>query len=149
MKKILVVAFVCVLTSGIAAFSFAGERTTVDTCVDVSRLTKESECLGELRILMYHNTLAPNRKESVYCINQNHLRRDFEYLKTRGYNVVSCDYVIKTVYAGRKLPDKAVILTFDDGYLNNIKYAQPLLEEYSYSALFSVVGDYTKFDRTN
>lgn len=149
MKKILIAAFVCVLTLGVAAISLIDHRIAVKTCSASSEISENRECLGELRVLMYHNTLAPNRKESVYCINQNHLRADFEYLKTHGYNVVSCDYVIKTVYAGKRLPDKAVMLTFDDGYLNNIKYAQPLLQEYSYSGLFSVVGDYTRLDKTN
>ena len=133
----------------ILLISVGCQSAKTEACASVVNKADERECLGELTVLMYHNTLAPNKKESVYCINQNHLRKDFEYLKTNGYNVVSCDYVIKTVKAGKKLPSKAVILTFDDGYLNNIKYAQPLLEEYGYTGLFSVVGDYTRLDKTN
>lgn len=104
-------------------------------------------CLGDLTILMYHNTLAKGKKQSVYCINQDNLRKDFEYLKNNGYNVISCQSLIEHVDNGVALPDKAVILTFDDGYLNNITYALPLLEEFGYSGLFSVVGDYTAFDK--
>ncbi|MDE6362513.1 MAG: polysaccharide deacetylase family protein [Clostridia bacterium] len=104
-------------------------------------------CLGDLTILMYHNTLAKGKKQSVYCINQDNLRKDFEYLKNNGYNVISCQSLIEYVDNGVALPDKAVILTFDDGYLNNITYALPLLEEFGYSGLFSVVGDYTAFDK--
>mgnify|MGYP006990138626 CR=1 FL=1 len=36
-------------------------------------------CLGDLIILMYHNTLAKGKKQSVYCINQDALRKDFQY----------------------------------------------------------------------
>lgn len=104
-------------------------------------------CLGDLTVLMYHNTLAKGKKQSVYCINQDSLRRDFEYLKQNGYSVISCKKLLECVDGGMPLPDKAVILTFDDGYLNNVTYALPLLEEYGYSGLFSVVGDYTKFDK--
>lgn len=104
-------------------------------------------CLGDLTILMYHNTLAKGKKQSVYCINQDNLRKDFEYLRNNGYNVISCQSLIEHVDNGVALPDKAVILTFDDGYLNNITYALPLLEEFGYSGLFSVVGDYTAFDK--
>ncbi|MDE6869400.1 MAG: polysaccharide deacetylase family protein [Clostridia bacterium] len=104
-------------------------------------------CLGDLTILMYHNTLAKGKKQSVYCINQDSLRKDFEYLKNNGYNVISCSSLIEYVDGGTPLPDKAVILTFDDGYLNNMTYALPLLEEFGYSGLFSVVGDYTLFDK--
>ena len=103
--------------------------------------------LGDLTILMYHNTLAEGKKQSVYCINQNNLRKDFQYLKDNGYSVISCKDLIYCVDNGEALPDKAVILTFDDGYLNNMTYALPLLEEFGYSGLFSVVGDYTLFDK--
>lgn len=149
MRKVFVIAVICLAVSYIAAFAFSSESISSEDNIEIESVSQDRECLGELSILMYHNTLAPNKRESVYCINQNHLRKDFEYLKTHGYNVVSCDYVIRTVKAGKKLPDKAVVLTFDDGYLNNIKYALPLLEEYGYSGLFSVVGDYTRLDKTN
>ena len=104
-------------------------------------------CLGDLTVLMYHNTLAEGKKQSVYCINQDCLRRDFEYLRQNGYTVISCKTLLDCVDSGISLPDNAVLLTFDDGYLNNVTYALPLLEEYGYVGLFSVVGDYTKYDK--
>lgn len=102
-----------------------------------------------LTVLMYHNVLAKGKKESVYCIGEDALERDFEYLENHGYNVVSCAEIIDAVYAGERLPERAVLLTFDDGYLNNVKYALPLLRKYGYTALFSVVGDYTLLDKSN
>ena len=120
------------------------------TSADVATMGEQSSsqtCLGDLTILMYHNTLAKGKKQSVYCINQDSLRKDFEYLKANGYNVISCKCLIEYVDNGQALPDKAVILTFDDGYLNNMTYALPLLEEFGYSGLFSVVGDYTVYDK--
>lgn len=116
--------------------------------VDETLAAGDRECLGKLTVLMYHNTLAPDKRECVYCINQNHLRNDFEYLKINGYNVVSCKDIFKAVDGKKNLPENAVLLTFDDGYLNNLKYAAPLLAEYGYSGLFSVVGDYTRLDKT-
>ena len=148
MKRVCATVFICFSVCVVLAFAVCCNGNG-DAFICEASTADERECLGELTVLMYHNTLAPNKRESVYCINQNHLRKDFEYLKTNGYNVVSCDYVIKTVGEGKKLPSKAVIITFDDGYLNNLKYAQPLLEEYGYSGLFSVVGDYTRLDKTN
>ena len=117
---------------------------------DVATISEQGNsqtCLGDLTILMYHNTLAKGKKQSVYCINQDSLRKDFQYLKDNDYNVISCKSLLDYVDNGRSLPDKAVILTFDDGYLNNMTYALPLLEEFGYSGLFSVVGDYTIYDK--
>lgn len=113
----------------------------------VGKDANSQTCLGDLTILMYHNTLAEGKRQSTYCINQNNLRKDFEYLKDNEYNVISCKSLIECVDNGTPLPDKAVILTFDDGYLNNMTYALPLLEEYNYVGLFSVVGDYTAYDK--
>ncbi|MDE6189455.1 MAG: polysaccharide deacetylase family protein [Clostridia bacterium] len=144
MKRVLSLVLVCIfaLTVVTLAVGCDMERSVAATCFTGGR-----ESLGDLTVIMYHNTLAPYKKESVYCINQNHLREDFEYLKIHGYNVVSSKQVINAAQNGRKLPEKAVMLTFDDGYLNNLKYAAPLLEEYGFVGLFSVVGDYTEFDK--
>jgi peptidoglycan/xylan/chitin deacetylase (PgdA/CDA1 family) len=168
MKKvfaILIITLVCVLVAASAgACIFIAGFTAFDKASDgyanaasaaypnEEPVSKGNEnisqsSLGDLTVLMYHNTLARGKKQSVYCINQENLRRDFEYLKQNGYNVISFKRLTECVDNGVYLPDKAVLLTFDDGYLNNVKYALPLLEEYGYSGLFSVVGDYTKFDR--
>lgn len=136
-----------IILIGLMILTFAPAAGRLQDTPAISNSVEKAAFLGDLTILMYHNTLAPDKKECVYCINQNHLRQDFEYLKTGGYNVVSCERVIDCAQTGKKLPDKAVMLTFDDGYLNNLKYAAPLLEEYGYVGLFSVVGDYTAYDK--
>ncbi len=116
---------------------------------NVQSLSAPGQNGDALIVLMYHNVLKKGKRESTYCIGEDALERDFGYLKTHGYNVVSCAEVIDAVYAGKSLPDNAVMITFDDGYLNNVKYALPLLEKYGYTALFSVVGDYTLLDKSN
>lgn len=122
---------------------------TLDMSKDKTSLSQKSQHLGDLTILMYHNVLKKDKKESVYCINENSLREDFEYLKKNGYKVIDFKTLLKSVDNASLLPEKAVIITFDDGYLNNVKYALPLLKEYDYSALFSVVGSYTLLNSSN
>lgn len=149
MKKF--VLSLCIISLTLTATAFCCGFCHVDgvntQVVAMSEQGNSQTSLGDLTILMYHNTLAKGKKQSVYCINQDNLRKDFQYLKDNGYNVISCKSLIDCVDNGRALPDKAVILTFDDGYLNNMTYALPLLEEFCYSGLFSVVGDYTLYDK--
>ena len=44
---------------------------------------------------------------------------------------------------GDDLPEKPVMVTLDDGYLNNLTYILPILEELDIKAVISVVGSYT------
>ena len=41
------------------------------------------------------------------------------------------------------LPEKPIIITFDDGYYNNLGYAVPLLKKYNMKGVISIVGKYT------
>ena len=47
------------------------------------------------------------------------------------------------VYEGKQLPEKPVILTFDDGYFNNYSYVFPMLKKYNSKAVISIIGYYT------
>lgn len=146
MKKVALSIICLVLAVAAVGVGSVGDRSTA-AATQSSGEGYSQTCLGDLTILMYHNTLAKGKKQSVYCINQDNLAKDFEYLKKNGYNVISCKSLLQYVDDGLTLPDKAVILTFDDGYLNNMTYALPLMEEYGYSGVFSVVGDYTLYDK--
>jgi len=93
-------------------------------------------------IIMYHSVLKDPARTGEYVITPDMLRSDFEYLKKHGYTAVSASELISYVHDGTPLPEKPVMITFDDGFLNNIEYALPLLREYSMCAVISVVGAY-------
>ena len=50
--------------------------------------------------------------------------------------------VIDFVLNGTPLPEKPVMLTFDDGYYNDYVYAYPLLKKYNSKMVFSPIGRY-------
>lgn len=51
--------------------------------------------------------------------------------------------LINYVYNDASLPEKPIIITFDDGYYNNLSYAVPLLHKYNMKAVVSIVGEYS------
>lgn len=58
--------------------------------------------------------------------------------------------LINYVYEDIPLPEKPIILTFDDGHYNNYTYLYPLLEKYDMKAVISIVGQYTdNYTKTN
>lgn len=147
-----VLACFLIFLSAVTAAAALREVTDAASFMQVDSQVQTKECFSDgstLTVLMYHNVLKEGKKQSTYCIGEDALKRDFEYLRKNNFNILSCAEVIDRVYAGKRLPDKAVMITFDDGYLNNVKYALPLLKEYGYTALFSVVGDYTLLDKNN
>lgn len=90
---------------------------------------------------MYHYTrdLFHSRYPNIKGMDYSILRKQFEFFKSN-FNVVHMDKVIDAVKNGGKLPSKALLLTFDDGYIDNYTYALPLLEEYGFGGSFFIPG---------
>ena len=96
-----------------------------------------------LPILMYHSVLQNPQRTGKYVVTPKKLEEDIIYLKNKGYETVSLKQVIKYVYNGEPLPEKPILLTFDDGMYNNKEYVLPILEKHDACAVFAVVGSYT------
>lgn len=79
-----------------------------------------------------------------YVTSPQVLEDDMKYLKKNGYTTVFVEELINFVHCGSELPPKPVILTFDDGFYNNLTYVLPLLEKYDMKATVSIVGSYSE-----
>ena len=89
-------------------------------------------------IIMYHSLL--NKNTNQWNISPEAFEKDLQYLSENGYNTVFISDLIDYVYNGRPLPEKPVVLTFDDGYYNNYVKGMPLLEKYDMKIELSVIG---------
>ena len=96
-----------------------------------------------LRVLMYHkvNDLANNRMSMPV----SRFDEQMAELKELGYTVVDLDAVLGHYVDGQPLPDGAVLITFDDGYRDNLLNAAPVLARHGYPAVqfvpLAYVGD--------
>lgn len=97
----------------------------------------------QLPVLMYHSVIKNPSKSGKYVITPQKFEEDLIYLKQKGYQTVSAKQLIQYVYNNAPLPEKPVVLTFDDGMYNNYEYILPILEKYNSCAVFSIVGSYT------
>lgn len=105
------------------------------------KLTDKDEL--ELPIIMYHSLLKNPQKQTQYVISPELFEKDLQYLKKHGYTPVFMTEVIDFVEETGTLPEKPMVITFDDGYYNNYYYAHPLLEKYDMKAVISIVGRMT------
>ncbi|MBR2743279.1 MAG: polysaccharide deacetylase family protein [Clostridia bacterium] len=108
-------------------------------CAAVSARPAESR---EVPIIMYHSVLIDSARTGDYVVTPETIRADLLYLSRHGYETVFIRDLADFAESGADLPKKPVVITFDDGFLNNISYALPMLEEYSMKAVISPVGAY-------
>lgn len=58
------------------------------------------------------------------------------YLREQGYQSITLYELAAALQRGYPLPDKPIIITFDDGYRDNHTYALPILRQYGFRATF-------------
>jgi len=95
-------------------------------------------------IIMYHGLIKDRKLQTRYFICPSAFEEDLKYLQRNGYTTIVMQDLINFVDHGTPLPEKPIILTFDDGYYNNYHYAYPLLQKYNKRAVFSIIGKYTE-----
>ena len=104
-----------------------------------------------LTVVMYHNITEKPSLTGRYSVQVKEFENDLIYLKNNGYTSVSVKELTDFAYNKTPLPEKPVIITFDDGYESFYAYAYPLLQKYNFKAVVNVVGrfaeHYTKLDR--
>lgn len=96
-----------------------------------------------LPILMYHAVCDKESKAGKFVITKQAFEQDLKYLKENNYTAIGFSELTDFVENGAELPEKPIMLTFDDGYFNNYCYAYPLLQEYNAKAVISIIGKYT------
>ena len=94
-------------------------------------------------ILMYHSILRDSARQGKYVISPAVLAADLDALQEKGYTAVTVSDLLAYVQDGADLPEKPVMITFDDGYYNNYIYAYPLLKQRGMKAVVSIIGSQT------
>lgn len=94
----------------------------------------------ELPIIMYHSLLKNTKLQNDFVISPDIFEADLKFFKENGYSTVTVNDIIDYTYNEKDLPEKCVMLTFDDGYYNNYEYAFPLLEKYDAKIVISPIA---------
>jgi len=76
--------------------------------------------------------------DNFIAISPETFRAHLELIKRQGYTPITATELADSLEKGLPLPERAVMLTFDDAWSNQYRYALPLLEEYGYRATFFV-----------
>jgi peptidoglycan/xylan/chitin deacetylase (PgdA/CDA1 family) len=92
-------------------------------------------------ILMYHRIADERLDPWNLCVSPDNFREQLEILQSSGLRVMHLRELAASLAAG-KVPKRSVVLTFDDGYLDNLENGRPLLERYAIPATVFVASGY-------
>ncbi|MGI5875008.1 MAG: polysaccharide deacetylase family protein [Bacillota bacterium] len=92
----------------------------------------------DLPVLMYHHLDTVSNYGTV--VSEEVFRRQMEAVRDAGYHAVGVDQLIAFVDDSAPLPEKPVLITFDDGYASNLKIGAPILKETGLKATIFVIG---------
>jgi peptidoglycan/xylan/chitin deacetylase (PgdA/CDA1 family) len=97
-------------------------------------------------ILMYHYISEPPADADVYrvdlSVTPDMFRQQMTYLHENGYTPISFYELTTAIVNQSELPEKPVLLTFDDGYLDNYEVAYPILQEFGFKGTFFVITEF-------
>ena len=94
----------------------------------------------KIPILTYHDLTHDPDDVDDMTVTDERFRLDMEFLKEFGYTpLLSADLV--AIHEGAAaMPDKPVMITFDDGYWSNYSIAYPILQQTGMKAVISVIA---------
>ncbi len=90
-------------------------------------------------IITYHSI---DNSGSVVSTSPDVFQRQMKYLSDAGYTSLRLRELAASMKEGQNLPDKPVVLTFDDGFKNFYSHAFPVLSEYNLCATVFLVTDF-------
>lgn len=101
--------------------------------------------MNGIPVLMYHALEDQDhpagyvdKGDRIYLLNVCQFREQMSYLYRNGFQ----SFQIKEVLSSEKIPEKSVIITFDDGHESNYCLALPILKEFGFKAEFFLTTDW-------
>ena len=123
-KKLLCIAGVLVL---LLLSAFAAKRFLLN-----DRVPQPKE---PLPVLMYHHMVPDGEECNSMTVTPSKFKADMEYLLSAGYTPI----LPRELSAGDPLPEKPILITFDDGYTSNYEILFPLVQELNVKVNINII----------
>jgi peptidoglycan/xylan/chitin deacetylase (PgdA/CDA1 family) len=92
--------------------------------------------LARVPTIMYHDILP--KKQVFFDVTPQEFEQHLQLIQKQGLTPISFDQLTTHLRTGLPLPEKPIMLTFDDGYGGHYEYVYPVLKKYGYPAVFSI-----------
>ncbi|HAN09524.1 MAG TPA: hypothetical protein DCP90_02810 [Clostridiales bacterium] len=129
-KKIRIILFLSIMVLTIVILQ---NKTDSNSVLPVFKTVedKTNKCVP---ILMYHGFTKDDENVESQKVSAKKFESDMKYLYENKYNTIFAKDL------SGNIPDKSVVITFDDGYLDNYEVALPILKKYNFKATIFIIG---------
>lgn len=142
--------FTLQLKNKILNFVFIGFITLTSMIISIVLLSHRAPAADaqtndniDLPILMYHGLIKSPKHQNRFMISPDMFESDLKYINSHGYTPIFVQTLIDYIYNDIALPDKPIMITFDDGYYNNYLYGLPIIKKYNCKIILSPIGKFT------
>jgi peptidoglycan/xylan/chitin deacetylase (PgdA/CDA1 family) len=92
-------------------------------------------------VLLYHHvSISPYN--SSYYVTPGNFEVQMRLLYSEGYTTISTEMLVQAIKYGNQLPEKSIIITFDDGNLDVFTSAFPIMQRYNFTGVAYIVYHY-------
>jgi len=99
---------------------------------------------NQFLVLCYHAIPVRGQKNVPYTVSQNEFVEEIDYLRSHGFHFISLKQIFSARYGGKKLPDRAILLTFDDGYISYGNFVVPFLSRQKIPSAVAIIGKFVE-----
>lgn len=103
-------------------------------------LCSSAAAAQSLPIVMYHDLTQDENATNKMTVTVERFRLDMEFLKEFGYTALLPADLIAIKRGTQQMPQKPIMITFDDGYRSNYDWAYPVLQQTGMKAAIAVVA---------
>jgi peptidoglycan/xylan/chitin deacetylase (PgdA/CDA1 family) len=97
-------------------------------------------------IILYHR-IDTSPINSQYYVPPEKFDEEMKLLHDWGYTTITTELLIKAINEGADLPPRPILITFDDGHLNNYTTAFPIMQKYGFTGVLYIVANYMGADQ--
>ncbi|MEW8957326.1 polysaccharide deacetylase family protein [Clostridium sp.] len=89
--------------------------------------------------VLYYHSIYDNPNKDELIVSKEMFREQMKYLKDNNYKTLTLSELQEYIRDNKKIPEKSVAITFDDGWVDNYENAYPILKEYGFNATIFVI----------
>ena len=108
----------------------------------ISASASEDRSGGEFVAVAFHEVVQSESDLDEDAVTTDRLIQFFEFLLSDGWTVLSLDDVAQARRGQKILPEKSILITFDDGYADLYTRVFPLLQAYEFPIVSALVGQW-------